>query len=204
MQMQLGIDSQIPDGLLAANALLAENSRQGVPTSTHTLHRGFEFAISSTVLGLEFQCYESASDPVVAPNKMTPAQCAAANTVLAREAQYGTPKAARMSGNTFGDGTLQPFNSTFVPNLQSPVGQIDLDWFTDVSGYGGGQYTNALVYTIAKTGWTISRLMSGASIGHYAPYADPGERNAVWQSTIGTQYADIFTPQFMQQACGGH
>lgn len=70
MQMQLGIDSQIPDGLLAANALLGENSRLGVPTSTHTLHRGLEFAISSTVLGLEFQCYESASDPVVAPNSV--------------------------------------------------------------------------------------------------------------------------------------
>jgi hypothetical protein len=69
MQMQLGIESHIPDGLLAANALLAENSRQGVPTSTHTLHRGFQFAISSTYMGLQFRCYESASDPVDAPSK---------------------------------------------------------------------------------------------------------------------------------------
>jgi len=69
--MQLGIDSQIPDGLLAANALLAENSRLGVPTSTHTLHRGFQFAISSTYKGLEFRCYESASDPVVVSNYLT-------------------------------------------------------------------------------------------------------------------------------------
>jgi hypothetical protein len=69
--MQLGIESQIPDGLLAANALLAENSRLGVPTSTHTLHRGFEFAISSTVLGFRFGCSETASDPVVAPNNAT-------------------------------------------------------------------------------------------------------------------------------------
>jgi hypothetical protein len=67
--MQLGIESQIPDGLLAANALLAENSRQGVPTSTHTLHRGFEFAISSTALSLEFRCSESASGTVDAPSK---------------------------------------------------------------------------------------------------------------------------------------
>jgi hypothetical protein len=64
--MQLGIEFQIPDGLLAANALLAENSRQGAPTSTHTLQRGFEFAISSNVLGFQFRCSESASDPVVA------------------------------------------------------------------------------------------------------------------------------------------
>jgi RHS repeat-associated protein len=142
-----------------------------------------------------------------APNnltKLTPAQCGAAKTVLGREAQYGTPKAARMSGNTFGDNTLAPFNSTYVPNLQSPVGQIDLDWFTDVSGYGGGQYTNAIVYTGAKSLWTLSRLSSGMAVGHYLPFADPGERNAVWQSTINTSYADIFTPAYMQQACGGH
>jgi hypothetical protein len=42
--------------------------------------------------------------------KLNPAQCAAANTVRARETHYGTPKVARMSGNTFGDNTLSPFN----------------------------------------------------------------------------------------------
>jgi hypothetical protein len=73
--MQLGIESQIPDGLLATNALLAENSRQGLPTSTQTLYQGFEFAISSTVLGFQFGCSESASYPVDAPNKPTKGQC---------------------------------------------------------------------------------------------------------------------------------
>ena len=70
--MQLSSEVQIPDGLLAANALLAENSRQGVTTSTQTLYRGFEFAISSTYMGLQFRCYESVSDPVVAPKNATP------------------------------------------------------------------------------------------------------------------------------------
>jgi hypothetical protein len=76
MQMQLGIESRIPDGLLAAKALLAENSRLGVPTSKHALHRGFDFAISSTYMGLQFRCYEIASDLVVAPNNfgVTPKQ----------------------------------------------------------------------------------------------------------------------------------
>jgi hypothetical protein len=80
MQMQLGIESRIPDGLLAAKALLAENSRLGVPTSKHALHRGFDFAISSTYMGLQFRCYEIASDPVVAPNnegKQNVFQCGA-------------------------------------------------------------------------------------------------------------------------------
>lgn len=143
----------------------------------------------------------------IAPNnwtKLTPAQCSAEKTVLAREAKYGTPKAARMSGNTFGDNTLTPFNSTYVPNLQSPGGQIDLDWFTDISGYGGGQYTNAIVYIGAKSLWTATRMSNGMPVGHYLPFADPGERNAVWQSTMGTPYSEIFTPSYMQQACGGH
>jgi hypothetical protein len=109
-----------------------------------------------------------------------------------------------MSGNTFGDGTLEPFNSTTVPNLQSPVGQIDLDWFTDISGYGGGQYTNAIVYTVGKSLWTLARVTNGTPVGNYLPFSDSGERNAVWQSTINTGYSDIFTPAYMQQACGGH
>ena len=109
-----------------------------------------------------------------------------------------------MSENTFGDNTLSPFNSTYVPNLQSPVGQIDLDWFTDISGYGGGQYTNAIVYTGAKTLWTVGRVLNRLPVGNYLPFSDPGERNAVYQSTIKTSYADIFTPAYMKQACGGH
>jgi RHS repeat-associated protein len=58
MQMQLSSDVRIPDGLLAANAQLAENSHQGSATSTHTLHQGFYFAISSTSLGISGSLYD--------------------------------------------------------------------------------------------------------------------------------------------------
>jgi RHS repeat-associated protein len=58
MQMQLSSDVRIPDGLLAANALLAENSRQGFGTSTHTLYQGFGVAISSTALGISGTLYD--------------------------------------------------------------------------------------------------------------------------------------------------
>jgi RHS repeat-associated protein len=58
MQMQLSSDVRIPDGLLAANALLAENSRQGSATLSHTLHQGFYFAISSTSLGISGSLYD--------------------------------------------------------------------------------------------------------------------------------------------------
>ncbi len=56
--MQLGFDSQIPDGLLAANALLAENSHQGFGASTHTLYQGFGIAISSTAQGIIGTLYD--------------------------------------------------------------------------------------------------------------------------------------------------
>jgi RHS repeat-associated protein len=58
MQMHLSSDVQIPDGLLAANALLAENSRQGFATSTHEMYQGFGFAISSTSLGISGTLYD--------------------------------------------------------------------------------------------------------------------------------------------------
>jgi RHS repeat-associated protein len=58
MQMHLSSDVQIPDGLLAANALLAENSRRGSWTYSGTLHQGFEVAISSTSLGIIDPLYD--------------------------------------------------------------------------------------------------------------------------------------------------
>ena len=51
-------EHHIPDGLLAASVLLAENSRQGSATSTHALHRGFGFVISSTSLGIKGSLYD--------------------------------------------------------------------------------------------------------------------------------------------------
>jgi RHS repeat-associated protein len=51
-------EQHIPDGLLAANVLLAENSRQGSATSTHAMYPGFGFAISSTSLGIIGPLYD--------------------------------------------------------------------------------------------------------------------------------------------------
>jgi RHS repeat-associated protein len=59
MQMHLSSDVRIPDGLLAANALLAENSRQGSWTYSGTVHQSFEVAISSTSLGISNPLYDT-------------------------------------------------------------------------------------------------------------------------------------------------
>jgi len=56
--MQLGSDVRPQNGLLAEMTLLAEKPRQGVPTSTNALHRGFGFVISSTSLGIIGSLYD--------------------------------------------------------------------------------------------------------------------------------------------------
>ncbi|MEO6805325.1 MAG: RHS repeat-associated core domain-containing protein [Edaphobacter sp.] len=56
--MHPATEQYIPDGLLAANALLAENSRQGSRTSTHTMYQGFGVVISSTSLGINESLYD--------------------------------------------------------------------------------------------------------------------------------------------------
>jgi hypothetical protein len=71
--MQLSSEVHIPDGLLAANALLAENSRLGLPTSMQAPHPGIGFRISSTAMDFQFRCSGIVSDPVVAPNNPVPA-----------------------------------------------------------------------------------------------------------------------------------
>lgn len=130
--------------------------------------------------------------------KLTNQQCQAIQEVLDREAQFGTPQAARMSSNTFGDRTLTPFNSTFVPNIQTPVGELDVDWYTDLQGWGGG--FQPVVYPLAKTAWTVIRIFSGLDTGNALPFQDPGERTALIESMDGG-YKDIFTPSYMAQVC---
>lgn len=58
MQMQLSSDVRIPDGILAANALLSEKLHQGFAAPTSTLHQGFSVSISSTPLGIIRPLYD--------------------------------------------------------------------------------------------------------------------------------------------------
>ena len=56
--MQLASGSHIPDGLLAANALLSEKLHQGFAAPKITLHQGFGVSISSTPLGIISPLYD--------------------------------------------------------------------------------------------------------------------------------------------------
>ena len=52
MQMQLSFDVRIPDGLLAANALLNEKPHQGVPSWNPALHQGIDERNSTAAIGI--------------------------------------------------------------------------------------------------------------------------------------------------------
>lgn len=135
--------------------------------------------------------------------KLTPAQCKAAQTLLAREQQYGTTIAANMSAIGFGDGTVEPFNSTYTAPTNSPVGPIKIDWYTDLQAGGPGPI-GATAYVPAKLIWTGIRLATGAPITNAFPFQDPAETNA-WKQALNpfSTYSSIFTPQFMSQNCPG-
>jgi RHS repeat-associated protein len=139
-------------------------------------------------------------------SKLTPAQCKAAQTLLAREAQYGTTIAAATSAIGFGDNTVQPFNSSNTAPIDTPIGQIKIDWYTDIQATGPSfsfGVGNSIAYAEGKLIWTGLRLWTGAPITNYLPFTDPAELNTLQQTfSPFSHYSDIFTPAFMQQNCG--
>ena len=137
--------------------------------------------------------------------KLTPAQCQAARTLLAREAQSGTTIAALQSAIGFGDNTVQPFNSSNTAPIDTPVGPIKVDWYTDIQATGPSfsfGVGNSIAYAEGKLVWTGLRLASGAPITNYLPFTDAAERNTLEQTfSPFSHYSDIFTPAFMQENC---
>jgi hypothetical protein len=149
MQMQLGIESPIPDGLLAANALLAENSRQGVPTSTQALYQGFQFAISSTYMGLQFRCYESVSGTVVAPSNGTPPIGTPKTTAQCSIYQDGSATGAGLAflcSNVFPNGPVSNQIRGCLQSLYNPgSGYVPIPVIIPPGSPGGGTDLNSLL-----------------------------------------------------------
>lgn len=65
--MQLGCDSHIPDGLLAAIALLSEKPRLGVPSRNPAPNLGLDERNCTALLCLQFACSKTMSGPVEDP-----------------------------------------------------------------------------------------------------------------------------------------
>lgn len=138
-----------------------------------------------------------------------------------------TQVAARLASITFDDSQ----NSLLIPNLGSleilndfnssqgvfvsipeqievngqtvtTNGRLDLDWFTDITAIAPGRGLAAdSTYVFGKILWTVSRWFNNESIGNPWPGDDPGEVSAVSLVRVGARYADIFTPEFMEQEC---
>jgi hypothetical protein len=134
--------------------------------------------------------------------KLTEAQCQAARILLDREKKYGTTVTAWKSAIGYGDSTIEPFNSTNTAPIDSTVGPIKLDWYTDLQLAGPIPATGNL-YPVAKLTWTGVRLANGQPITNAFPFTDAAETNAYNQSMNPfSTYSDIFTPKLMAEACG--
>jgi len=136
--------------------------------------------------------------------KMTPEQCQAAQTLLNREAQYGTTVAAWQSAIGFGDGAVQPFNSSVPGNAytQTALGPVKVDWFTDLRLTTLIPGPQIPAYIFGKLTWTGLRLATGAPVTNYLPFQDPVETRTMTLALQGYGFRDLFPPDFMAENCG--
>jgi hypothetical protein len=155
--MHPAYEHHIPDGLLAANVLLSQNSHQGLPAPTNTLHQSFYFAISSTVRGLQFRCYETASDPVVAPSKPTviPNPCPYQGRALPLSAYAQAGQAANGSPINFALDVTMGFPAGHYLDPQ-PLGSGNVYQNQAYGNYTFGVY-------MASAGVSLSTALSGAN-----------------------------------------
>jgi hypothetical protein len=107
-----------------------------------------------------------------------------------------------MSAIGFGDNTLQPFNSSVSGQayVQTALGTVKLDWFTDIS-IVKTSVGRDVAYFSGKLIWSAMRKVTGAPVTNFLPYNDPVETHTALLSEDGTQYRDLFPPDWMAQNC---
>jgi hypothetical protein len=141
------------------------------------------------------------------PLKLTPAlseaQCDAVRILLAREEKGGTTSAAWQSAIGFGDGTVEPFNSSTPGNayVQTAAGTVKVDWFTDLRLSSLIPGPQAPAYVLGKLVWTGERLLTGAPVTNFVPFQDPVETHTFNLAIQGYGFRNLFTPQFMHDNC---
>ncbi len=77
-------------------------------------------------------------------------RCEAARAILELEENYGTNYVALVSGNTWGDHTLEPFNSSYYAHPMTDYGYVDVDWFTDVTA-ASPPFGDPIVHFLGET-----------------------------------------------------
>lgn len=110
----------------------------------------------------------------------------------------------------FSDHLLHDFNSDSFPDVQTPEGPLNLDWFSDLeaSNFWDIAYPTDIAflrYGVYKSIWDgirLAHLPGAPPITRGLPYADPGERNAAIAASIPMfGYRDIFTPEYLEKEC---
>jgi RHS repeat-associated protein len=162
--MHLSSDVQIPDGLLAANALLAENSRQGFETYSGTLHQGFGFVISHTSLGITGPLY----DGDVRSRCTGKERDTESGLDYFPARMYGSSMGRFMSPDPSGLYMADPANPQQL-NLYAYVGNNPLR-FTDPLGLssdcGGGGDPSVVCMVTTAWDWLKSHLGGGGDSGN--------------------------------------
>ncbi len=184
--MQLSSGTHIPDGLLAANALLSEKPRLGVPSWNPALHQGIGEANCTSAIGLR----ASQSLNRVQPRYTGKERDSESGLDYFGARYYGSSMGRFMSPDWASNPVTIPFANIYDPqslNLYSytgnnPLSRYDPDGHLDCSG-GATQDVACAVTTAAKAVWHW--LSSGSDSGSSS------------QTNVTTSQQDNFTPQQM-------
>jgi RHS repeat-associated protein len=157
--MQLASGSHIPDGLLAANALLSEKLHQGFAAPKSTLHQGFSVSISSTPLGIIGPLYDAGTGSRYTGKEI---DTESGNDYFSSR-YYGSNMGRFMSPDPSGLYFAAPENPQTL-NLYSYVGNNPLH-YTDPSGLYACSPAPAGANVIGEIGHFIHNLFCNPNDG---------------------------------------
>ncbi len=146
----------------------------------------------------------SEEKPLVAPNFIRDIRCEALRTLLNREKEFGTEKAARMSSIEWGGKTkLRGLDNYYGPENVGGL-EVDVDWLTLLDGFPIGANQDPPLYLGGKAARTFTKLVMHIPMTYPAPFTKPGENNALFLATGRIPFSAIFNPVWMKERCPGH
>lgn len=82
-------------------------------------------------------------------------------------------------------------------------GQLDLDWFTDLSAvsWGAGLEGVASAYVFGKSLWVGDKIRRRDDVANWH-LEEAGERTALLTAAYGVHYRQIFSKQYFDRECG--
>ena len=140
----------------------------------------------------------------MAPNFIRDIRCEALRTLLNREKEFGTEKAARMSSIEWGGKTkLRGLDNYYGPENVGGL-EVDVDWLTLLDGFPIGANQDPPLYLGGKAARTFTKLVMRIPMTYPAPFTKPGENNALFLATGRIPFSAIFNPVWMKERCPGH